>query len=175
MRTTTAVRRMGIILLAFSVAGGCTAPAREAAASQDAASGDAATSPDAVAEVRRAIDAFYDAARRSDWDAAGALMAEDFEVYSDGPVALGKSAYVQDLRSADLRLDSMELRDVRIRVARGGDMAWASWRGWFRTVTAGVPSEAETAETQVFRNEGGRWLLVRAHASIRALPGSSAD
>jgi ketosteroid isomerase-like protein len=159
---TMRFRGMEIALLALGMSGGCTAPPREAAASQ----------ADAAAEVRRAIDAFYDAARRSDWAAAGELMADDFEVYSDGPVALGKAAYVQDLRSADLRLDSMELRDLRIRVARGGDMAWASWRGWFRTVTAGVPSEAETAETQVFRSEGGRWLLVRAHASIRELPGA---
>lgn len=150
---------MGIALLALASFGGCTAPPREAAAA-----------PDAAAEVRRAIDAFYDAARRSDWDAAGDLMAQDFEVYSDGPESYDKAGYVQALKTEDLRLDSMELRDLRIQVARGGDMAWASWRGWFRTVTAGVPSEAETAETQVFRNQDGRWLLVRAHASIKALP-----
>lgn len=160
MKGARRFRRTGLaLLLSLGATGGCTAPPREAAASQ----------ADAEAEVRRAIEAFYDAARRSDWDAAGALMAEDFEVYSDGPESYGRAGYVQALKSEDLRLDSMELRDLRIQVARGGDMAWASWRGWFRTVTDGVPSEAETAETQVFRNQGGRWLLVRAHASIRML------
>lgn len=128
-----------------------------------------------AARVRAAIDGFYSAAKKRDWDAAAAVMSSDFELYTDQAQRVGKDEYVLALKQDDLVVEHMELKDVDIRVSSDGQMAWAKYRGLYRSTSQGKPADAETAETLIFTNESGAWKMARAHASIKALdarPGS---
>jgi ketosteroid isomerase-like protein len=119
-------------------------------------------------EVRLVIDQFYAAARRRDWDAAGALLAPEFEIFTDGAESFGKTAYVALLKEDDLVVERMALRNVTIRVADDRRMAWASFHGAFAMTTHGARHDVQTAETLILSRRGDRWQIVRAHASIKA-------
>jgi ketosteroid isomerase-like protein len=122
-----------------------------------------------AARVREAIDGFFSAAKKRDWDAAAALMSSDFELYTDEAQAVGKDEYVRVLKQDDLVVEHMELKDVDIRVSGDGQMAWAKYRGLYRSTSQGKPADVETAETLIFTNERGTWKMARAHVSIKAL------
>lgn len=126
------------------------------------------TAAEAV-RVRQSLDGFFSAAKKRDWDAAAALMSSDFELYTDGAQGVGKEEYLSVLKQDDLVVEHMELKDVDIRVSGDGQMAWAKYRGLFRSTSQGKPADAETAETLIFTNEGGAWKMTRGHASVKAL------
>lgn len=121
------------------------------------------------ARVREALDNFFRAAQRRDWDAAAELMSSDFEIYTDDAQGYPKAEYVRVLKQDDLVVEHMELKDVDIRVSGDGQMAWAKYRGLFRCTSQGKPADVETAETLIFTNERGAWKMARAHASIKPL------
>ena len=122
-----------------------------------------------TARVRGVIDEFYRSAQRQDWDAAGELMSAEFEFYTDDATSFDKESYVRVLKQDDLAVEHMELKDMDIQVSGDGRMAWGKFRGQFRSTSHGKPSHVETAETLIFKNEGGAWKIVRAHASVRML------
>lgn len=122
-----------------------------------------------AARVRQAIDHFFDAAKKRDWDAAAELMSSDFELYTDEAQSVAKDEYVRVLKETDLVVEHMELKNVDIRVSSDGQMAWAKYRGLFRSTSQGKPADVETAETLVFTNEQGVWKMTQAHASIKPL------
>lgn len=128
-----------------------------------------------AARVREAIDGFFSAAKKRDWDAAAALMSSDFELYTDQAQRVGKDEYVRLLKHDDLVVEQMELKDVDVRVSGDGQMAWAKYRGLFRSTSQGKPADAETAETVIFTNERGAWKMARAHASVKALEARPGD
>lgn len=121
---------------------------------------------DAERAVCDAIDAFYSAAARRDWDAAGGMMSPSFEIYTDGAAGFDKAAYVALLKADDLVVERMSLHDVRIRVAADGRMAWASFRGSFTMTSHGKRHDVRTAETLILSRVADRWLIDRAHASV---------
>lgn len=122
-----------------------------------------------AARVRKVMDDFFSAAKKRDWDAAGALMSSDFELYTDDAQGVGKDEYVRALKQDDLVVEHMELKEVDIRVSGDGQMAWAKYRGLYRHSSHGVPADVETVETLIFTNERGAWKMARAHASIKSL------
>ena len=129
-----------------------------------------ATIVDQAAEtsrVRSVVDQFFSAAKKRDWDAVGELMSTDFELYTDGASGFNKQAYVKVFKEDDMQLAYMELRDMEIRVSSDGQMAWAKYRGLFKSTSHNQPSTVETAETLIFKREGERWKITRAHASIK--------
>ncbi len=120
------------------------------------------------AAVKAVIDDFFDLARKRDWDGVAGLLADDFEIYTDGAASFGKQAYTDLLKQDDLETQHMELKDLVLRLSPDGQMAWSKYRGVFVTVSHGQRAEVETAETLVFQNGPGGWKIVRAHASIKA-------
>ena len=119
--------------------------------------------------VRNVVDQFFSAAKKRDWDAAAELMAADFELYTDGASGFKKQAYLKVLKEDDMELAYMELRDMEIRVSSDGQMAWARYRGLFKSTSHNQPSTVETAETLIFKREGEQWKITRAHASLKPL------
>lgn len=131
-----------------------------------------ATIVDQAAEtirVRKVVDQLFSAAKKRDWDAAAEFMATDFELYTDGASGFNKQAYVKVLKEDDMELAYMELRDVEIRVSSDGQMAWAKYRGLFKSTSHNQPSTVETAETLIFKREGEQWKITRAHVSLKPL------
>jgi ketosteroid isomerase-like protein len=119
--------------------------------------------------VRKVVDQFFSAAKKRDWDAVAEFMSTDFELYTDGASGFDKQAYVKVLKEDDMELAYMELRDMEIRVSSDGQMAWATYRGLFKTTSHNQPSTLETAETLIFKREGNQWKITRAHVSLKPL------
>ena len=119
--------------------------------------------------VRKVLDQFFSEAKKRDWDAVGELMSTDFELYTDGASVFNKQAYVKIFKEDDMQLGYMELRDVEIRVSSDGQMAWAKYRGFFKTSTHNQPGTVETAETLIFKKENQQWKITRAHVSMKPL------
>lgn len=121
------------------------------------------------AEIRDAVDRFYELARRRDWDAAGALLDAQFRIFVDGAESFDKPAYVQLLKADDIEVRAMELQDVQVHAAPGSSTGWCRFHGYFETVSQGTSSRTRTAETLVFEKRGREWRIVHAHASIKEL------
>lgn len=119
--------------------------------------------------VRNVVDQFFSAAKKRDWDAVGEFMSTDFELYTDGASVFNKQAYIKVFKEDDMQLAYMELRDMEIRVSSDGQMAWAKYRGLFKSTSHNQPSTVETAETLIFKKEGNQWKITRAHASLKPL------
>ena len=122
-----------------------------------------------TARVKKVVDQFFSAAKKRDWDAAAELMSTDFEIYTDGASGFNKQAYVKVLKDDDMELAYMELRDMEIRVSSDGQMAWAKYRGLFKSTSHNQPSTVETAETLIFKKEDEQWKITRAHVSMKPL------
>jgi ketosteroid isomerase-like protein len=122
-----------------------------------------------TAQVRKVVDQFFSASKKRDWDAAAELMSTDFELYTDGGSVFDKQAYVKVLKEDDMKLVSMELRDMEIRVTSGGQIAWCKYRGLFKFTSHDQPSTVETAETLIFKREGKQWKITHAHVSLKPL------
>ena len=120
-------------------------------------------------QVRRVLDQFFNEAKKRDWDAVAQLMSTDFELYTDGASVFDKQAYVKIFKEDDMQLAYMELKDMEIRVSSDGQMAWAKYRGFFKTSTHNQPSTVETAETLIFKKENDQWKITRAHVSMKPL------
>jgi cytochrome c peroxidase len=125
----------------------------------------------AEAQVRQVIDRFYAAAERRDWDAAGALMAPDFEINTDGAESYGREAYIVMLKEDDLVVERMALRNLAVEVSPDSRMAWATFHGYFEMTQDGARHDVQTAETLILSRRGDRWEIVRAHASVKAAEG----
>jgi ketosteroid isomerase-like protein len=125
---------------------------------------------DEQSKVKVALDSFFAAAGKHDWDNVGGLLTEDFEMFTDEVTILNKSEYIKVMKQESLRVGQMQLKDLRIEVSEQGQMAWCRYRGFFHMYEGPQSSLVETAETVVFRNENSGWKLVQAHASIKQRP-----
>jgi cytochrome c peroxidase len=125
----------------------------------------------AEGQVRQVIDQFYAAAQRRDWDGAGALMAHDFEINTDGAESYGKKAYIALLKEDDLVVERMALRNLTVEVSSDSRMAWATFHGYFEMTQHGARHDVQTAETLILSRRGDRWEIVRAHASVKTAEG----
>jgi len=122
-----------------------------------------------VAQVRAVMNQFFDSAKKQDWDAVGALMAPEFEMYTDQAETYNKASYIKLLKDDNLKVVKMELHDERVTVSEDGALAWMTYKGYFENMEHGKLNKVETVETMLFRRIGKRWLLARGHASIREL------
>jgi len=121
-------------------------------------------------KVKLALDHFFAAAEKQDWDEVGRMLTEDFEMFTDEVTILNKAEYINVLKQDNLHVAQMQLKDLRIEVSEQGRMAWCRYRGFFHMSAGPQSSFVETAETVVFRNEHSGWKLVQAHASIKQRP-----
>jgi len=114
-------------------------------------------------EVRKFADAWTAAERRGDTTALGALLADDFVGIGPRGFMLTKEDWLARHRSGDLKYESFELADTRVRIYRdtavltARQVAKATYRG------QGVPGQFRA--TLVFVRDAGRWLLAGLHLS----------
>jgi ketosteroid isomerase-like protein len=125
---------------------------------------------DKQSDVRLTLDKFFATAAQQDWDKIGEMLTEDFQIFTDEVTILNKAEYIKVLKQDDIRFTQMRLRDLRLEVSQGGQIAWCRYHGFFHTSSGRKSTYVETAETVVFRNEFGTWKIVQAHASIKERP-----
>lgn len=123
----------------------------------------------ATAEVKKAIDGFFEAARRRDWDAAGMVLSTDFHIWVGVDGAMDRAAYVGLLKEDDLNVVDMSLQDLEIGVSGDGSLAWARYHATVDAISKGQRSVSRTAETIVLehQHEGG-WLMRHIQVSMNS-------
>jgi hypothetical protein len=121
----------------------------------------------AAPAVKAAIDRFFEAARRRDWDAASTVLSSDFRIWLGGDGTLDKTAYVAVLKEDDLNVLDMSLHDLEIGVSADGSLAWGCYRAIVDGISKGQRSVSRTAETIVFeRHPVEGWLMRHIHVSL---------
>ncbi len=112
------------------------------------------------------------AEREGDLAALDRLLAEDFVGVGPLGFTLPKPAWLQRLRSGDLRYETFDLSEVAARV-RGDHAAVVTARQDARGFYLGTPVPETLRTTLTLVGEGGRWQLVGAHLSfIAGTPGA---
>lgn len=123
----------------------------------------------AAAEVKEAIDGFFEAARRRDWDAAGKLLATDFHLWVGVDEAMDRATYVDLLKQDDLDVVDMSLNNLEIGVSADGSLAWARYRATVDAISKGQRSVMRSAETIVFEHQQEQgWLMRHIQVSLHS-------
>lgn len=164
-RSSSTISLLGVFAIALAI------PSAIARADH----GQSKASSAAQQEVREVIDAFYAAADKRDWDATGALMADDFVIYVDGGESFGKEEYVTLLKADDIVVESLTLHNMQINVSADQSMAWSRYQAEVVSHSQGERHDVSTLETLVFQREGDRWLIRHAHVALAPLASASAS
>jgi len=123
----------------------------------------------AAAEVKKAIDGFFEAARQRDWDAVGKVLSTDFHIWVGVDEALDRATYVDLLKQDDLNVVDMSLQNLEIGVSADGSLAWARYRATVDAISKGHRSVTRSAETIVFEHQQERgWLMRHIQVSLNS-------
>ena len=96
--------------------------------------------------------------------------ADDVDVVNGmwAPPVVGWPSYLTSYQSQRARAQQVRLdrSNTLIRLAPGGNTAWASYQWEFTAVVDGVPSSAFGHTTLVFEKRNDTWLIVHNHTSL---------
>lgn len=112
------------------------------------------------------VDAFHEALRRGDTEAASALLSDDVLVFEEGRAERSKAEYAARHLGADAAF-SKAVRGVstRRRGDAAGDLAWIATEGRSKGRYRGTEVNRVTDETMVLRRVGETWRIVHIHWS----------
>jgi len=128
---------------------------------------------DELKQVEKAIHACIGWAKTKDFGLLYGVIANDpdfLEVHPDGKVVKGFEEFKKAEAfwgSPDFKAVRYEIRDLRIKLSRSGDVAWFSgllddineWKGR-------PASWEDTRWTGVLEKRDGRWVMVQQHFSF---------
>lgn len=125
----------------------------------------------AAGEAAAAVEAFHEALRTGDRDAALALLAEDALIFEAGGAERSRAEYA----SHHLAADSAFAAATRATVTRrsgdaSGEVAWITSEGRTTGEFNGRAVDRISTETMLLRREGGGWRIHHIHWSSRAAP-----
>ena len=113
--------------------------------------------------VEAAVRAWFDAGRRDDLKAMGAVQAADFYAYDGGArfdgLKLGE--LVRDSHASGMVIE-WNLHDVDVHV--GCDQAWAAWVNTGAAGKAGTMRPVTWLESAVLTYRDGRWRMAFLHS-----------
>jgi ketosteroid isomerase-like protein len=96
--------------------------------------------------------------------------ADDVDVVNGmwAPPVVGWPNYLVSYQSQRARAQQVRLdrSNTLVRVAPGGNVAWASYQWEFTAVVDGVPASAFGHTTLVFEKRNDNWLIVHNHTSL---------
>lgn len=119
---------------------------------QPAAQGSAADA------VKAAEMARFAAQTTNDFKALDALLGDDL-VYTHSSAAVdGKASYIESMRSGAVKYESIEPRDLKIRVY--GTTAVITGEGRFKVTARGQALDNQLRFTDVWVLRDGRWQMV---------------
>jgi len=114
-------------------------------------------------EVRGVADAWTAAERRGDIARLDGTLVEDFVGIGPRGFLLTKEEWLARHRTGDLKYESFELADVRVRLYR--DTAVLTARQVAKATYRGQSVPGQFRATLVFVKEAERWLLAGLHLS----------
>lgn len=174
-------QKLAFLGLALSLAAwsGCATTAKEPATqSTSAAVGDQRTAaPHAPeintaaeeANVKKALESFFHAVEVKDWKIIDEVMAKDFEFYGDDTMTLTRDEFISAMKEDNMKIDKLELKDVRVSLSPDGQMAWVKYSAHLESSMRGAPYNMASVETVAFRKEDGSWKMTHNHASVKKL------
>ena len=113
-----------------------------------------------VREVKR----LYDVAQlKNDATWFERTFAEDYVWIGPDGIVVPKAEYVRDLASHDLTWESVEAKDMEVRVY--GDTAIATGRFFGKGHFKGKPLDERQRFTSVLIKRNGRWQIITEHCS----------
>jgi len=115
-------------------------------------------------DVEAADRAFFGALIKSDLPALESLLVDDFvlvDVMSGGEI--GKSALLDVMRSGQLKFESIEPADTRVRIY--GSAAIVNGRTRMQMRFDAAPVTVISRYTHVFSKENGQWRMVSAQGT----------
>lgn len=115
--------------------------------------------PSTAADAVKAADAArFKAQTTNDFTALGQLLADDL-VYTHSSAAVdGKASFIESMRSGTVKYESIESRDVQVRVY--GTTAIINGAGRFRVTARGEKLDNQLRYTDVWVLKDGRWQMV---------------
>jgi ketosteroid isomerase-like protein len=113
--------------------------------------------------------AWMEAAFRRDLDACAGFLADDFTMVTDRGSQIDKAQWLHNMQHRVGGTEPPAFLDPRVLVV--GDAALMTSRNSLRATFDGEDWSAEVFLTDVWVRRGGRWRLVRRHAS-RVVPGA---
>lgn len=169
-------QKLGVLSAALSLAAcyGCATTAKESSPQTPAPAAQSAPRPaaDTAAEqanVKKTLDDFFRAVEVKDWNTVEAVLASDFEFYSDDYTVLTRGEFIAAMKEDDMKIDKLELKDVKVNLSPDGQMALAKYSAHLESQIKGEQYNMKSAETVAFRKEDGRWKLTHNHASVKKL------
>ena len=127
--------------------------------------------PQAAKAAAATVDAFHDALRRGDTQAAAALIADDAVVFEEGGVERSKAEYAGSHLPADAAFSQVVASTVTRRTGGSdGRMAWIASEGRMKGTYKGKAVDRVTTETMLLRRVGQAWKVVHIHWSSAAAP-----
>ena len=120
--------------------------------------------PSPEVELRELLAARTAALAAGDVDALQGILADDFVYTNASGVVFDKAAYLAFyVTSGDMRWQSQELDDIRVRVL--GSAAVVTCRVRDRASFRGARFDAWFRSMQVFVNQAGRWRCVAGQST----------
>ena len=134
---------------------------------------ESATPTGAVAPSARpaaaVVDAFHDALRRGDTEAALSYLAENALIYESGGVERGRQEYAAHHLGADAAFAQAVPGTVTRRAGEAvGNIAWIATEGRTTGTYKDKAVDRVTSETMVLRRQGKTWKIVHIHWSSAA-------
>ena len=112
----------------------------------------------------RAVKRLYDVAQlKNDATWFERTFAEDYVWIGPDGIVVPKAEYVRDLKSHDLTWDSVEAKDMEVRVY--GDTAIATGRFFGKGHFKGKLLDERQRFTSVLIKRNGRWQIITEHCS----------
>lgn len=121
-------------------------------------------------EIAQLATAWMRAAFARDLDACARLLADDFTMVTDRGSQIGKAQWLANMGQRVGGTEPPAFLDPCVLAV--GDAALMTSRNVLRATFDGQDWSAELYLTDVWVRRGGRWQLVRRHAS-RVVPGAS--
>ena len=124
---------------------------------------DATSNGDAEQKVLEMMRRYVEAYGRNDVAALDKILADDFVFTSSRGIVVTKAQELSDIRSGEMRTESANLDEVRVRVRR--DAAVVTGRAKLKGVWHGQDFSGQYRVTATWVKEEARWRLLAEHAS----------
>ena len=125
--------------------------------------------PQSAKEAAAIVDAFHDALRRGDTNAAALLLADDALIFEEGGVERSKAEYVASHLPADAAFSQVVASAVTRRSGGSSEaLAWIAREGRMTGTYKGKAVDRVTTETMLLRRTGQSWKVIHIHWSSAA-------
>ena len=166
-------RRIALFTLLFALslafAGTVSAQKKKKTDTPPPTQSDVVSVPD-QAKIDNTIGQMLAAWQVGDLDKLHTTIADDISVVSGtwAPPVIGWANYAAayQMQRARIQQVRMERSNTLIRIAPGGNFAWACYQWEFTGVVDGTGSSSVGQTTLVLEKRGDNWLIVHNHTSI---------